>query len=102
MQKDIFSTLEKCSVVPTVVNLRDLVTNSDEVLQVIPSHVTVDRCSGSCNIISHTCQPINLTYQVVPVMLVMTKWPYGEHELLCEEVMVSVHEDCSCGCKITP
>ena len=101
LQKDIFSTLQNCSPIPTVINLRDGFKNKN-VLQVIPSHVTVDRCSGSCNIFSHTCQAINLTYQVVQVMMVMTQWPHGEHQLVCDQIMVDVHQDCSCGCETIP
>ena len=101
-QKDIFSTLQKCSSVPTVVNLRDLVQNSSDVLQVIPSYVTVNRCSGSCNTISYNCQPFNQTFQLVPIMMVMNRWPHGEHELICDEIAVSFHEECSCGCEVTP
>ena len=101
IQQDIFSSLEMCSSIPTTISLRNMIKSSN-VLQVIPSHVTVNRCSGSCNILSHTCEPISLSYLVVPVMMVMTQWPHGEHQLVCDQVKVEVHQNCSCGCEITP
>ena len=102
MQKDIFSTLQMCSGVPTTINLLDMIQPSNSVLQVIPSHVTASRCSGSCTDISHICQPTNISTMLVRVMKVVTQINQGEHQLECEEVMVDIHEDCSCGCDISP
>ena len=102
IQKEIFSTLQKCSTVPTTINLLNMMQPSNHILQVIPSHVTASRCSGSCTSISHICQPTNISTMLVRVMKVVTQVHHGEHQLECEDVMVDTHEDCACGCEISP
>jgi len=102
-QRLIFSSLPVCQTRPALVDLRTLFSNhSHQVIQVIPDHVTVDRCGGTCYVPSHTCNPLVKSLAKVQVMMVLSKWPHGEHETLCTEVEVEVHEQCECGCRIQP
>ena len=101
-QLQIFSSLPACQARPTLVDLRRIFSNHSRVIQVVPDHVTVDRCGGSCFVPAHTCSPRVKSMAMVQVMLVMSKWPHGEHETLCTEVEVEVHHECECGCKVQP
>ncbi len=49
----------RCRPRPTLVELPLPVTGGDSgsIIQVIPGHVMVDRCSGSCDTPSHSCLP---------------------------------------------
>jgi len=71
-------------------------------VQIVPDHVTVPRCSGSCYVPTHTCLAEVQGIKVVQVMLVMSRWPHGEHKTVCTEVEVEVHHECGCGCKFQP
>ena len=101
-QLQIFSSLPACHPRPTLLDLRTIFSNHSRVIQVVPDHVTVDRCGGSCFVPAHTCSPRVKSMTMVQVMLVMSKWPHGEHETLCTEVDVEVHHECECGCKVQP
>ena len=101
-QRQIFSTLPACQARPALIDLRPVFHNHSQVMQVIPDHVAVDRCGGSCYGPAHTCSPMMKSVTMVQVMLVLSKWPHGEHETLCTEVEVEVHDQCECGCRIQP
>jgi len=101
-QRQIFSSLPACQARPALVDLRPVFHNHSQVMQVIPDHVAVDRCGGSCYGPAHTCSPMMKSVTMVQVMLVLSKWPHGEHETLCTEVEVEVHDQCECGCRIQP
>ena len=77
-------------------------SNNSDVIQVVPDHITVDKCGGSCYIPPHSCNAARETKMKVQVMLVLSKWPHGEHETLCTEVEVEVHHQCQCGCQVQP
>ena len=99
-QRQVFSSLPVCQARPALVGLRTAFNNHSQVMQVMPDHVAVDRCGGSCYGPAHTCSPTIKSLTIVQVMLVLSKWPHGEHETLCSEVEVEVHEQCECGCRI--
>jgi len=99
-QKNIMESMSECSTRPTLVDLRRRFSNNSDVIQVVPDHVTVNRCGGSCYVPPHSCNPTKETVMTVQVMLVLSKWPHGEHETLCTEVEVEVHHECQCGCQI--
>ena len=101
-QKDIINSMTECSTRPTLVDLRKVFSNNSDVIQVVPDHVTVNKCGGSCYSPPHTCNPAKETKVVVQVMLVLSKWPHGEHETLCAEVEVDVHHECDCECQVHP
>ena len=101
-QKDIISSMSECSIRPTLIDLRKQFANNSDVIQVVPDHVTVNKCGGSCFVPPHSCNPGKETKMVVQVMLVLSKWPHGEHETICTEVEVDVHHECECGCKVHP
>ena len=102
LQKSIIDSMSGCSIRPTLIDLRSMFSNNSDVIQVVPDHVTVDKCGGSCYIPPHSCNPARETKMKVQVMLVMSKWPHGEHETLCTEVEVEVHHQCECGCQVQP
>ena len=60
----------------------------------------MERCGGACFVPPHSCNAVKTSVKKVPVMLVMAKWPHGEHEVVCKEVEVEVHDECECGCKL--
>lgn len=64
-------SLVRCQPRPTLVELPVPSTSGDtgSILQVIPGHVMLDRCSGSCRSPSHSCLPThveNVTLEVRP------------------------------------
>ena len=101
-QESIFHSIPNCQTRPTLVDLRDMFSNHSQVIQVVPDHVSVDRCGGSCYAPSHSCNPTVTSINKVQVMLVMSKWPHGKHETLCTEVEVETHHACQCGCQVQP
>jgi len=102
IQSSILSSIPQCTTRPTLVDLRtEWETEEDtDVLQLIPDHVMVERCAGSCYIPAHRCNPTKTSVKKVPVMMVMNQWPHGEHEMSCSDVEVEVHEECACGCDL--
>ena len=69
-------------------------------MKVVPDHVMVDRCGGSCYTPPYSCISNHSSLHKVEVMLVQSKWPHGEHDVRCSEVEVEVHEGCRCGCQL--
>ena len=68
--------------------------------QVVPDHVMVHRCGGSCYMEAYDCIPTKTSVRTVEVMLVQSKWPHGQHEVHCSQLEVEVHDKCNCGCKL--
>ena len=108
--------LPACTTRPEVIKLEAPLESG--VRQMIPSHVTVSRCSGSCqHNIGHTCTPSGykkvsfvlshfemppLSLKVeVPVMFVMEGFRTGMLDTRCGVVNVEEHVDCQCGCHVT-
>ena len=100
LQSSILSSIPECTVRPTLVDLRTVMKTTEDVLHLIPDHVMVDRCAGSCYIPAHRCNPVKKSVKKVPVMMVMNQWPHGEHEMVCHDVEVDVDEECACGCDL--
>ena len=100
LQKSIIDSLSGCSIRPTLIDMGSMFSNISDVIQVVPDHITVDKCGGFCYIPPHSCNPARETKRRVQVMLVLSKWPHGEHETLCTEV--EVHHQCQCGCQVQP
>eukprot|EP00092_Neocalanus_flemingeri_P027792 GFUD01030169.1.p1 GENE.GFUD01030169.1~~GFUD01030169.1.p1 ORF type:complete len:277 (-),score=28.97 GFUD01030169.1:259-1089(-) len=72
------------------------------VIQVIPSHVSVARCSGSCmNNPSHSCTPLDYRMKEVEVMMVTSTFSEGPWQTLCSTQRVREDISCSCGCSIS-
>jgi len=99
-QQSIFNSLPQCESRTTLVDLRQYFDNNHDVIQVVPDHVMVERCGGSCYIEQYTCLPAQKSIKTVEVMLILSKWPQGEHEVKCSTVEVEVHDTCKCGCKL--
>ena len=99
-QRHIYSTMPSCKPRPTLIDLRPPFANHSEVIQVVPDHLMLKRCGGSCYVPSHSCSPTIRSFSKVNVMLVLSKWPHGEHEMVCSEIELEEHEECECGCRV--
>ena len=99
-QSTIMSSIPKCTTRLSMVSLIKHYEDDVEVVQVLPDHVMVKRCGGSCYLPAHKCHPIRTSVKKIPIMKVMKKWPHGEHEIKCHELDVEVHEECACGCEL--
>ena len=57
MQMAILDSDPKCSTRPTLINLKDKMNleGSSDVFKMIPAHVVVERCGGSCHQLAHKC-----------------------------------------------
>ena len=105
----LFSGVE-CSVSPVMLDLRHLILTSnsslgvpvEEVVQVVPDTVPVERCQGGCSLPAHACHPTQVVEREVEVMLVLARWPHGEHQVVCSSLQVEDHLDCGCGCEVKP
>lgn len=72
------------------------------VIQVIPSHVSVARCSGSCmNNPSHSCTPLDYRMKEVEVMMITSTYSQGPWQTLCSTQKVREDISCSCGCSVS-
>lgn len=100
IQGSILSSIPRCSTRPTLVDLRTVIATDEDVLQIMPEHVVVERCGGSCYVPPHSCNAVRKSVKKVPVMMVMNKWPHGEHEMVCSVLDVEVDEECECGCEL--
>ena len=100
VQRDIFESMPPCLTRSTLIDLREQFSNNSEIIEVVPDHVTVERCGGSCYVHQYSCNPTSMSVMTILVMLVLSKWPHGEHEVLCSEAMVEIHYECQCGCKL--
>ena len=100
VQGFILSSIPRCSTRPTLVDLRTVIATDEDVLQIMPEHVVVERCGGSCYVPPHSCNAVRKSVKKVPVMMVMNKWPHGEHEMVCSVLDVEVDEECECGCEL--
>ncbi len=72
--------------------------------QLVPGHVLVDRCSGSCHASpsAHSCTPTKTENVTIEVMAVSTTYSSGAWATTCTTVTVEKHLSCSCGCGIQP
>lgn len=100
VQQNIYSSLPACQPRRTLVDLRELFAADHDIIQVVPDHVMVERCGGSCYTPPYTCISNLTSLHTVEVMLVQSKWPHGEHDVRCSEVEVEVHQSCKCGCQL--
>ena len=106
----LLSSVVKCSTGPVMLDLRHLILASnsslgvpvEEVVQVVPDTVAVSRCKGGCNLPAHSCHPTQVVKRQVEVMLVLARWPQGEHQVVCSSIQVEDHLACGCGCEVKP
>ena len=109
-QQRILDSVVKCSTSPVMLDLRHLILASnrslgvpvEEVVQVVPDTVAVSRCKGGCNLPAHSCHPTQVVERQVEVMLVLARWPQGEHQVVCSSIQVEDHLACGCGCEVKP
>jgi len=90
----------RCNVREEVIEIE--LPSDGSVIQVIPSHVTVGRCAGSCmNNPSHSCTPLDYRMKEVDVMMVSSSYSEGPWQTLCSKQRVREDISCSCGCSIS-
>ena len=59
-QRDILRSVTGCRARETLVDLKEHMPNSSNVIQVIPDFATVNKCGGSCEQSSHKCIPTEI------------------------------------------
>ena len=110
-QRRIISSAVNCSTSTTMLDLRQLLPESnisklgvsvEEVIHMVPDTVPVKRCRGGCSLLAHTCQPTQVVERQVEVMLVLARWPQGEHQVICSSIQVEDHLNCGCSCQVKP
>ncbi|XP_040570520.1 uncharacterized protein [Lepeophtheirus salmonis] len=74
--------------------------NSTEVNHMIPSHVIVDRCDGSCHHRKQSCLPRKVIKKSFPVMFAHCTIHDKTCGKICSQVQVDEHLECGCECKI--
>ena len=75
----------QCNTRSVMLDLRQLILSSnvslgvpmEEVVQVVPDNIPVERCLGGCHLPAHSCHPIQVRQRQVEVMLVLARWPRG-------------------------
>ena len=107
-QRRILESVPECGVRGDLVDLAKLISLAnitrqlgmvgEEVVRVVPDMVSVNRCGGGCHLNSHSCRPTEVQEREVEVMLVLAKWPEGEHSVVCTSLQVEEHFSCSCDC----
>ncbi|TRY70451.1 hypothetical protein TCAL_02382 [Tigriopus californicus] len=103
-QESILPSMLKCRTRPTVIELPMPIVDgeSGSIIQVIPGHILVERCSGSCNNNpSHTCLPTRVVNKTVEVMAIQATYSSGLWNTVCAVVQVEEHQACSCSCRQT-
>ena len=109
-QQQILDSVYKCSTSSVMLDLRQLILSSnvslgvpmEEVVQVVPDNIPVERCLGGCHLPAHSCHPIQVRQRQVEVMLVLARWPQGELQVVCDSIQVEDHLTCGCGCEVKP
>jgi len=81
VQQSIYNSLPQCLPRRTLVDLRQYFADDHDIIQVVPDHVMVARCGGSCYAPPYSCISNQTSLQTVEVMLVQSKWPHGEHDI---------------------
>jgi len=92
-----------------VVDLMDFVTTGNaslsngilpsEVVQLLPRTVTRRVCSGGPCQSPFSCDPVGIVVEEVEVMVVLAKWPTGEHQVSCTTLQVIEETQCKCQCE---
>ena len=92
----------KCRPRPTIIPVT--VTSPHHTIM-SPTHVQVNRCSGSCpqaHSSYHSCVPGKVSAKEVPVMLSPLSITPGVQDTVCSSVTVEEHDTCTCGCHVSP
>merc|ERR1719419_1017572 len=72
------------------------------IIQMIPSHVNVRRCRGTCLAHpEHSCQHATQKKVNVPVMVVTAGFRTGMLDTRCDIITVMEDDTCQCGCHVT-
>lgn len=95
-----YSTQTACMVRENVLDLKPFVANMTDVIHVVPDVAVVMRCGGNCIRPSHRCIPVLKRTRSIPVMMIISRFPHGNHETVCGHVEVEEHVECGCDCPI--
>lgn len=108
-QMDILTSVPHCTPRVEVQSLLPLLQSSNltqrlgvlpsEVVQVKPSTLERRLCLGSCTARPYSCTPTREETEEVEVMLVLSRWPQGEHQVICTSLQVVQQVECGCRCQ---
>ncbi len=103
LMESIWGALPNCEPRPEVVAL-DLPSDDPDVVEVIPSHVVVPRCSGVCHEgnLYHKCVPKSESRARQTFQVMFRKLPTSGSSsgMECSTVEVETHSSCKCGCDL--
>ena len=104
-QVAVWQSVVGCQPRPTLVEVEfpdEAVVGSGSIVQLIPGHVMVDRCSGSCHSPAHSCTALRSVNVSVDVMAVQTTYSTGAWNTLCTTIDVRKDVECGCACLVRP
>ncbi len=96
-QNTIWQSSLTCKPRPTLVQVP---LPDNHISHVIPGHVIIDRCSGSCHSPFLSCLPTKVENVTIDVIAIQTTYSNGEWQTLCSQVVVEKHLECAPGCLI--
>ena len=63
-----------------------------------PSHVSVNKCDGSCHRSGQTCLSVKTRNKTIPIMFGECGLKTGQCDKLCSNITVVEDVECACGC----
>lgn len=74
--------------------------NMTQLMHIIPSHTTVDRCGGSCPVAGHYCTQTKVKMVPVDVLIISSSSKSDGLSTLCSTVQVQQDLGCGCWCPL--
>ena len=100
-QREALVDANSCEPRPTLIDLREYLSNASAVIQVIPEYKTVSKCGGSCELFSHGCVSTATRTKSIDVMVVRTRYDQSARtNIECGVVEVEEDTACSCDCPV--
>ena len=97
-----YSQHTSCQARDTVIDLKAFVANMSDVIHIVPDVALVKRCGGNCIRPSHRCISITKQKKMIPIMMIMPRFPHGNHNSVCGNIEIDEDVECGCGCPIRP
>ena len=99
-QREALVDANSCEPRPTLIDLRQRLSNASAVIQVIPEYKTVSKCGGSCELFSHGCVSTATRTKSIEVMVVRTQYDQSRTNIECGVIEVEEDTACSCDCPV--
>ena len=99
-QREALVDANSCEPRPTLIDLREHLSNASAVIQVIPEYKTVAKCGGSCELYSHGCISTATRTKSIDVMVVRTQYDRSRTDIECGVIEVEEDTACSCNCPV--